>query len=156
MSRFRYEYGHGPVHLLAALACFAISAWALAQAFDVLASPGNFVLWFVGAIVAHDFLLLPVYSALGKLAAGALGAAREPTRMRIAALNHLRVPALLSGLALLVWFPLVAGAGSDTFTGASGLSNEIYLERWLLLSAVLFLGSALLLAVRARGLREAA
>jgi hypothetical protein len=154
MKRFRYEYGHGPVHLLAAIACFAISAWALAQALDVLASPGNFVIWLLGSIIAHDFLLLPVYSLLGLVAARSLRTEHSPTRLRIAALNHLRVPALLSGLALLVWFPVVAGAGSDTFTRASGLSNDIYFERWLALSAALFLGSALLLALRARTLRE--
>lgn len=152
MKRFRYEYGASPFHLLAAIAGFLVAAWALSQAIDVLASPGRFLIWLGASIVAHDLILLPLYSAIGVAATGTI--ARERTRIRIAALNHLRVPALLSGLALLVWFPLVLRTGDATFTRASGLSNEIYLERWLALSAVLFVGSALLFAVRARGLRE--
>ena len=56
----------------------------------------NFVLWFAGAIVLHDLLLLPLYSALGVVAgrrARARGAAHAACA--IAALNHLRIPALL-------------------------------------------------------------
>jgi len=107
-------------------------------------------------VVAHDLILLPLYSVLGVLAGGALGTrgSEPPTRLRVAALNHLRVPALLSGLALLVFYPLVLDRAGPSYTSASGLSNEVYFERWLLLCAVLFVGSALLLAVRARGLRE--
>jgi len=150
--RFRYEYGASPVHLLAAIASFLIAAWALSQALEVLSSPGRFLIWLGASIVAHDLILLPLYSAVGAAAVGTI--ARGRTRIRIAALNHLRVPALLSGLALLVWFPLVLGTGDSTFTSASGLSNEIYLERWLALSAVLFAGSALGFALRARGLRR--
>ena len=154
MRRFRYEYGANPAHLLVALASFALAAWALAQALDVLSTLDRFLIWFLGAIVLHDLLFLPLYSALGLLAAGALTRGGERGRLRVAALNHLRVPALLSGLMLLVWYPLVARKGTSSFMDASGLSNEVYLERWLLLTAVLFGGSALLLALRARGLRS--
>jgi len=138
-----------------ALTSFAVVAWALAQALEVLGDPGRFLIWLGGAVVLHDLVLLPAYSALGLLAAGALTGGEQRGRLRIAALNHLRVPALLSGLALLVWFPLVLGVADSTFERANGLSNEIYLERWLLLTAVLFAGSALLLALRARRLARA-
>lgn len=156
MTRFRFEYGAGPAHLLAALASFLVAAWALAQVLDVLSRPGTFLLWLGGSVVAHDLILLPFYSLLGAVAAGALTGGGKRTRLRVAALNHLRVPALLSGLGLLVWFPLVLGVADTTFSRATGLSNEIYLERWLALSAVLFAGSALLFALRAPGLRRAA
>lgn len=152
MRRFRFEYGASPFHLLVAIASLAISAWALAQAFDVLATPGRFLIWLLGAIVAHDLILLPLYAALGRLASGGLAGGDAPSRLRIAALNHLRVPVLLAGLMLLVWFPVILQSAPGTFTSASGLSPEIYLERWLALSAVLLLGSALLFALRARGL----
>jgi hypothetical protein len=155
MRRFRYEYGAGPLHLLVAVASFALAGWALSQAVNLLSSPGHFLIWLLGAAVVHDLILFPLYALLGVLAGGALGARRSepPSRLRVAALNHLRVPALLSGLALLVFFPVVLDRAGPSFMSASGLSNEVYMQRWLLLTAVLFVGSALLLALRARALR---
>ncbi len=152
MKRFRYEYGASPVHLLVALASFAVSAWALAQVFDVLSTPGRFLLWFLGAIVLHDLVFLPLYSLLGLGAAGALTRGDRRSRLRVAALNHLRIPALLSGLMLLVWYPLILSKAPGGFERTTGMSTDVYLERWLALSAVLFAGSAILLALRARRL----
>jgi len=60
----------------------------------------------------------------------------------------------LSGLMLLVWYPLVLSKAAAGFENTTGMSTDVYMERWLLLTAVLLVGSALLLAVRARGLRE--
>jgi hypothetical protein len=150
VRRFREHYGAGPFHLLALLTSFAICAYALSRVFDLLSDPTRFAIWFGGAIVAHDLVLYPLYSLLGLIAYGAVArqAPRDPVRLR--ALNHLRVPALLSGLLLLVWLPLVAGLGDRTFMGATGLRNDVYLQRWLLASAVLFGGSAVLFALRVR------
>lgn len=153
MSRFRYEYGAAPLHLLAALSSLALSGWALAQVLDVTGRPGRFLLWLLGTVVFHDLLLLPAYSAVGRLLArafGVRGGAEQWTRLRTAALNHVRVPALLSGLMLLVWFPLIARKAPTTFERATALTVDPYLSRWLLLTAVLFGASALLLGWRAR------
>jgi hypothetical protein len=153
MIRLRAAYGAGPLHLLAVLATFAVAGYALSRSFDLLDDPARMLVWLGGGIVAHDLVLLPFYSLLGLLAAAALlRPGDSPSRLRIAALNHLRVPALLSGLLALVWFPLIAGKGSGTFMRASGLSNDVYLERWLLLSAAMFAASAVVFAARARGL----
>jgi hypothetical protein len=153
MRQFRATYGAGPLHLLAVVTTFAVAVYALSRSFDLLGDPARMLVWVGGGIVAHDLVLLPFYSLLGLLAAAALvGPGERPSRLRIAALNHLRVPALLSGLLALVWFPLIAGKGSGTFMRASGLSNDVYFERWLLLSAALFAASALVFALRARGL----
>ena len=156
MRRFRYEYGEGPVHLLVAIASFALAAWALSHALDATSTRGNLLLWLVGSIVVHDLLLYPLYALLGVIAGGALRVHGQggSSRLRVAALNHLRVPALLSGLALLVWFPLVLGLKEKGFMSLTALSTDVYLQRWLLLCLVLFGGSALLFAIRARGLRR--
>lgn len=157
MRRFRRRYGASPLHLLGALSSLALAGWAVAQVLEVTGRPERFLLWLVGAIVAHDLLLFPAYSAVGRLLQRALGIEgdREQwTRLRVAALNHVRVPALLSGLMLLVWFPLIARKAPQTFENASARSADPYLNRWLLLSAVLFGASALLLGFRARRLRE--
>jgi len=153
VKRFRYEYGASPAHLLVALASFAVSAWALSQVLDVLSTPGKFLIWFLGAIVVHDLVFLPLYSLLGLGAAGALTRGDSPSRLRIAALNHLRIPVLLSGLMLLVWYPLVLSKAPGGFERTTGMTTDVYLERWLALSGILFLGSALLLAARTRRLR---
>jgi hypothetical protein len=152
MRWFRDHYGAGPIHLVAVLVSFAIAAYALSRALDLTGNPDRIVVWLGGSIVAHDLILFPLYALLGLLAAGAIFRGGHRTRLRIAALNHLRVPALLSGLLLLVWFPLVAGKGERSFMRVSGLSKDVYFERWLLITAVLFAGSAVLFAVRLRRL----
>jgi len=77
-------------------------------------------------------VLLPLYSALGAVAAGGIArGATGSSPLRLAALNHLRVPVLLSGLMLLVWFPLVLERDPASFARANGLSTDVYLERWL-------------------------
>jgi hypothetical protein len=148
MGRFRTVYGAGPLHLLAVLATFAVAAYGLSRAFELTANPDRIVLWLGGSIVAHDLVLFPAYALLGVIVAGVLVPRGGGSRLRIAALNHLRFPALTSGLLLLVWFPLVAAQGERSFMRASGLSKDVYLERWLLLSAALFVLSGLIFAVR--------
>ena len=152
MSRFRREYGAGPAHLIVAVACLGVGGWALLMALDVLGRPENFARWFAGSILLHDLVALPLYSALG-VAVAALVIGRRRTPVRIAALNHLRVPALLAGLALLVWFPLVLSKAPVTFARAAGYRPDVYMGRWLALCAVLFGASAIMFLVRLPRLR---
>jgi uncharacterized membrane protein len=155
-TRFRERYGAGPLHLLAVLVSFAVAAYALERALELTSNPDRIVIWLGGSIVAHDLVLLPLYAALGALLAAALLAGGRGSRVRIAALNHLRAPALASGLLLLVWYPLVAGPAERGFTRVTGLSKDVYLERWLLLSAALFAASAAIFLLRLPRLRRAA
>jgi uncharacterized membrane protein len=135
---------------------FAVAAYALGRALELTSNPGRIVIWLGGSIVAHDLVLLPLYAALGALLAGALLAGGPSSRVRIAALNHVRAPALASGLLLLVWYPLVAGPAERGFTRLTGLSKDVYLERWLLLSATLFAASTAIFLLRLPRLRRAA
>ena len=155
-ARFRQRYGAGPLHLLAVLASFAIAAYALGRALELTSNLDRIVIWLGGSIIAHDLVLLPLYATLGALLAGALLTGGRSSRVRIAALNHVRVPALASGLLLLVWYPLVAGPADRGFMRLTGLSKDVYLERWLLLSAALFAASAAIFLLRLPRLRRAA
>jgi hypothetical protein len=148
MRSFRRAYGAGPVHLVAILVSFGVAAYGFARALELTSSPDRVLLWFGGSIVAHDLVLFPIYAVIGAAAAGLILPGGRPTRLRIAVLNHLRFPALLSGLLLLVWYPLIAAKGEGSFMRVSGLSKDVYFERWLTISAVLFGVSALILAVR--------
>jgi uncharacterized membrane protein len=155
-SRFRDRYGAGPVHLLAVALTFAVAAYALGRALELTSNPDRIVVWMGGSIVAHDLVLFPVYALAGVLLAGIVVPTDRRDRVRIAALNHLRAPALLSGLLLLVWYPLVAGPAERGFMRVTGLSKDVYLERWILLSLALFACSAAIFALRLPRLRRAA
>jgi hypothetical protein len=148
--RFRYEYGSGPLHLVAVAASFSLAAYALLQVLDQPRAL-DLVLWLAAAVVAHDLVLLPVYSLMSAIAYRGLRVSRGAP-VRVAAINHVRIPAMLSGLALLVWFPLILGL-SDRYERATALSIEPYLERWLLLTSVAFALSAIAFALRVRRLR---
>lgn len=156
MGGFRERYGAGPLHLLAVVLTFVVAAYALERALELTSNPDRIVSWLGGSIVAHDLLLFPLYAFAGVLVAAALLPGDRRDRVRIAALNHLRLPALMSGLLLLVWYPLVAGPADRGFMRVTGLSKDIYLQRWLLLTAALFAVSAAIFALRLPRLRRAA
>ena len=146
--RFRNEYGSGPLHLVACAATFALAGWAVIQIFDGL-HPVEVVVWLAAGTVAHDLVLLPVYTLMGALAYRGLRVDEAHPR-RIAVLNHLRLPAMLSGLLLLVWFPPVLGLSESRFRADTGLSTDAYLDRWLLITGAAFALSAVAFAVRVR------
>ena len=154
MSAFRARYGASPLHLAGVLVALAVVAYALSRVFSLLPEPLSFFVWFAGAVVLHDLLFLPSYSLLGRGAAQAIAGGERPSRVRIAALNHVRIPVLLAGLALLVWFPLILATGQSTFESASGLTPDIYLGRWLALTGVLLGGSLLAFCIRLPRLRR--
>jgi hypothetical protein len=100
-------------------------------------------LWIVGAALLHDLVLLPLYAVLDRALVKAAGHRREWPL-------YVRVPAALSLLLLLVWFPLISGRVAERYPSATGLSADGFLTRWLLLTAALFGGSALLFVLRLR------
>ena len=62
-------------------------------------------------------------------------------------INYLRIPAGLSGLLLLIWFPLILRRPTR-FPVSTTLSLDPYLWHWLAVTGALFLLSATALAVR--------
>ncbi|MGN5377645.1 hypothetical protein ACQ4WX_07740 [Streptomyces lasalocidi] len=102
-------------------------------------------LWIVGAALLHDLVPVPLYGLADRMVVRGLGAAGQRGRT-----PYVRVPAALSLLLLLVWFPLISGMTAQRYQLATGLCPDGFLTRWLLITAVLFGGSALLLAFRVR------
>ena len=137
--RLARGYGAGPLHLLINIAALAVAAYAFTRIFGGT-QPWNVVLWFVGAVVLHDLIAFPLYTGLNRLALG--------RRMR--SVNHVRVPALLSGISFIVFFPLILGLGDGRYERSTTLSPDVYLGRWLLLCGTLFAASALIYALRVR------
>ncbi|MDQ3609025.1 MAG: hypothetical protein M3459_09010 [Actinomycetota bacterium] len=140
MARFRALYGSTPLHLIALVASLAITFYTALKIAEYDTAP-QIALWLVGAALVHDLVLYPLYTLLGLLAGG-----NRPRR----AVNHVRVPALISALLFLMFVPLICSLAPASYAGASGLQPTPYLERWLGITAVLFLASGLLYALRAR------
>jgi hypothetical protein len=132
------------LQLLVHAAAFAVAAYALAQIIRG-GSVVNFIAWFAGAALLHDLLLLPLYSMLDRLAR----VRHRPRRtVGVALINHVRAPALISGLLLLVYFPPIFGLSDRNYYAASGHHLQGYARNWLLISAALFAVSALAYAIR--------
>jgi len=150
LQRVRGFYGTNPLHLLTLVAAFALAAYA---ALRTAADPSwpVMLLWFIGAVIGHDLVLFPLYALADRSLGAAVRAVRPAHRARRAThspLNYLRLPTLASGLLLLMFFPGIIQQGRASYVAATGLTQEPYLGRWLLLTGVLFAVSAIAYAVR--------
>jgi hypothetical protein len=122
---------------LAHIVLLPLCAWALVEVFSVSSAKAamGIATWLIAAVLVHDFLVLPAYSAADRV---------------IRRNNYVRIPAALSLLMLVVFWGTIAGRGEGAYHGVSGRSYDGYATRWLLVSAALFAGSAVLYLVRRR------
>ncbi len=126
------RYGAPPWHLLGHVALFVLTAYAITQIFT-LGAAGNVVVWLIGAVLLHDAVLWPLYTiGLSPLS------------------NYLRVPLGLSLLLGLVFIGTISGKGGNAYRNASGQTYDGYVTRWLVVSAALFVISAIVYFVRRR------
>lgn len=155
VARFRRVYGASPLHLLGLIACLLVAGTAAAGWFDNTAPITERILvWFLGAAVGHDLILVPLYSALDRLAFGAAEARVPGVREHPGRWAYVRIPALLSGLLFLVFFPEILRLGDRTFHTASGLHQDAYLGRYLLTCGALFALSGVAYAVSTARARQ--
>jgi len=147
MRRQLRWYGASPLHLLALLACFGLAGYAAVR----LVSPRPLAVaaWFIGAVVGHDLLLMPLYSLADRSVMAAIRH-RDPQLPVTPWINYVRVPAALSGLLLVVWFPLILRLPSP-YQASTTLSADPYVWHWLAVTGALFLLSAVAFALRLRG-----
>jgi hypothetical protein len=147
----REIYGSSTLHLLTMVSGFALLGYLIftAKPSTLWIPEGSWwkfmALWFAAAIVFHDLVLFPVYALADRLLC-----VREKRRQhsRVSLHNYVRVPALGSGLVLLMFFPGIFRQGATLYGEDTGLTQQPFIGRWLLLTAVLFAGSALSYAVR--------
>jgi hypothetical protein len=143
----RRRYGAHPAHLIVLLGCFTLAAGAAWQA---VAAPrvAWMAVWFAAAVVLHDLVLFPLYTAADRGLDATLTRLAPPRAGRSTLLTHIRVPALASGLLFLVFLPGILQQGEASYLAATGQTQEPFLGRWLLATAALFALSAALLALR--------
>lgn len=139
MGHLKRLYGAHPLHLVVVLGCLALAGYA---ATGTRVNPGWMLMavWFAAALLAHDLVLFPVYATANRLLVGALGRR---------GVNYVRLPLLGSALTFALFWPGIVRQGADTYLAATGLTQEPYLARWLLLCAGMFGASALVLVVNA-------
>jgi hypothetical protein len=169
LQRFRRFYGAHPLHLLTLVASFALVGYAISllgvhSLWNDRVWWQSIIVWFLGAILLHDLVLFPFYALADRsLGAGwraVTGRAPQATSA-VPPRNYLRLPAMASGLLLLLFFPGIIQQGSASYLRATGLTQEPYLGRWLILTGAFFAISAIAygartLHVRRRALRSSA
>ncbi|WP_246540965.1 hypothetical protein [Mycobacterium spongiae] len=153
---FTKFYGSRPSHLLAMISGFALVGYLLtifppSALWNEVTWWQSIAVWFVAAVVAHDLLLYPVYALADRILATRVRRQDDPAAGRTTAVpvrNYIRMPAMAAGLTLLVFLPGIIRQGAPTYLAATGQTQQPFLGRWLLLTAVLFGISALAYTVR--------
>jgi hypothetical protein len=147
---WRAFYGDHPLHLLTMIGCFALVGYVVSL---VYTDPSAIwlLVWFAGAVIAHDLILYPLYALADQPLTISRWARRKylPGRAPLVpAINHIRVPVLGSGVLFLIYLPTITGRGESALRFAAGLSTAGIFDHWLLITGILFLGSAVIYAVR--------
>ena len=148
MKRLIKFYGASPLHLLAVLASLALAAYVVPMLVET--NTIRVAIWFVAAAVLHDLLLVPLY-ALADRSITEVWRRSSPTTDRgvVPWLNYVRFPLAISAVLLLVYLPGITRR--DTKLEAySTLSTGPYLSRWLLVTGIVCLISAVMYALRWR------
>ena len=147
---WRQFYGDNPLHLLSVLGCLALSGYVVSLVYTD-PSAIYLALWFAGAVIAHDLLLYPLYALADQSLTVSRWARRRALPRRppiVPAINHVRVPVLGSAVLGIIYFPTITQRGEDAFRFTSGMGTAGIFQNWLLITAVLFLGSAVIYALR--------
>ena len=156
ITRIRSHYGAHPLHLLTLLACFAFVGYVISvmgpkHLWNSKVWWQSILVWFLGAIVLNDLVLFPFYALADRsLHAGwqAITGHLPDRRPRVPIINYVRIPVLASGLLFAMFFPGIIEQGSGAYLRATGLTQAPFLDRWLLITAALFGGSAVAYAAR--------
>ena len=162
IERAKRAYGAHPLHLLTLLASFALVGYAISllgvhSLWNDKVWWQSMIVWFLGAIVLHDLVLFPFYALADRsLGAGwrAVTGRAPEVASAVSPRNYLRLPAMASGLLLLLFFPGIIRQGSASYLRATGLTQEPFLGRWLVLTGVFFGISAIAYAARTMGARR--
>lgn len=142
-GRVRRAYGAHPLQPLLLIACFAVTGYVVSFLSGSSALP-RLLIWFGGAVIAHDLIAFPVYALADRIAGRTL--TRRSARLPL--LNYIRIPAATSLLLLVVYLPGIIRQGQASYRAATGQTQQPFLGRWLLVTAVLFVISAVVYAVR--------
>ncbi|MDG3010877.1 hypothetical protein G4X40_12030 [Rhodococcus sp. D2-41] len=156
MPNVKRFYGAHPLHLLVLVASFALVSYVIETiGLTTLWNRDiwwqSILVWFVGAVILHDLVLFPLYAFADRsLIAGWRGVTGrvQVAKPTVSPVNYLRIPVLGSGLLFVLFFPGIVEQGQPTYLAATGQTQQPFLGRWLLLTAVMFAVSAVVYSIR--------
>lgn len=153
MSVFRRLYGDHVLHLIVLVAALALGAYTVSVlGVDQLFNPRvwwqSIAVWFAVAVIGHDLILFPLYALADRLLPRGRRRADVDESRRVPIVNYVRLPTLATALTFAMFLPGIIEQGAFTYTAATGLTQEPYLARWLLLVAGFYLTSAVCYLVR--------
>lgn len=140
-------YGESLLHLIVllgalALVAYAISVLGVKNLFNPDVWWQSIAVWFAVAVIGHDLILFPLYALAERVLPKRPREAKPAHPHRVPLTNYLRMPTLATGLTFLLFFPGIIQQGAFTYHAATGLTQEPFLDRWLLLTAAFYLVSA--------------
>ncbi|WP_415976263.1 hypothetical protein [Rhodococcus sp. 077-4] len=153
MRAFTKMYGGHPLHAVGLLLSFALVGYVVSIAgpktlwnHDVWWQ--SIIVWFFGSVLLHDAVLYPLYSLADRLISQL---ADRP--WALSPVNYIRVPALGTALTFVMFFPGILSQGAESYRAATGLTQDPFLGRWLVLTAALFTVSAAAYVIRSISVR---
>jgi hypothetical protein len=146
-------YGENLLHLIVllgalALVAYAVSVLGVQSLFNPKVWWQSIAVWFAVAVIGHDLILFPLYALAERLLPKQRRDPKQAHPRRVPLTNYLRMPTLATGLTFALFFPGIIQQGAFTFHAATGLTQEPFLARWLLLTAGFYLASAVCYVVR--------
>lgn len=147
IARFRRRYGAGPAHLGLLVASSLVVGYAISRIVGVHDGL-SILVWLAVAALLHDLVLFPLYALLDRVLHVATRWRRRRAPRAVPLVNYVRVPAILSGLMLMVAFPTILRLAPGSFTAATGLSPDVYLFHWIALAGGVWACSGLLYGAR--------
>ncbi|MDX1891636.1 hypothetical protein [Mycolicibacterium sp. 050158] len=148
MTVFRRLYGDHLLHLLVLLGAMALAAYTISiLGISALFNPEvwwqSIAVWFAVAVIGHDLILFPLYALAERFLPKRRRGAKPADPGRVPVVNYLRIPALATALTFALFLPGIIEQGAFTYHAATGLTQEPFLGRWLLLVAGFYLTSAI-------------
>jgi heme/copper-type cytochrome/quinol oxidase subunit 1 len=146
-------YGENLLHLIVllgalALAIYAVSVLGVGQLFNPAVWWQSIAVWFAVAVIGHDLILFPLYALAERVLPMPRRRSEQTEPHRVPLTNYLRLPTLATAFTFALFLPGIIEQGAFTYTAATGLTQEPFLDRWLLLTAGFYLTSAVCYVVR--------
>lgn len=150
---FKRLYGDRLLHLIVLVGALALAAYTISVlGVDQLFNPGvwwqSIAVWFAVAVIGHDLILFPLYALAERLLPKTTRDAKPAHPHLVPLTNYLRMPTLATGLTFLLFLPGIIEQGAFSYHAATGLTQQPFLGRWLLLVAGFYLVSAVCYVVR--------
>ncbi|MDT5148599.1 MAG: hypothetical protein QOI01_332 [Mycobacterium sp.] len=146
-------YGENLLHLIVlvgalALVAYTISVLGVQNLFNPKVWWQSIAVWFAVAVIGHDLILFPLYALAERLLPRGRRDAKSANPHRVPVTNYVRMPTLATGLTFALFLPGIIQQGAFTYHAATGLTQEPFLARWLLLVAAFYLASAVCYVVK--------